>query len=106
MYIRVEDKKQILKWYIKNKLSFDSIGKAFKDNDNLKDGISIKQLEEIVKHEKYAHVQACETCVHGNTDYYKGIRCVDECIKSDNYNYWSFPYGAWSKVIKHSQKFA
>lgn len=89
-----EGKKKILLWYIYDKGYVSIIHPNFTTEN------TVEEIENFIKFDKsYPNCgNPCERCLHGNTDGYKGIYCIDECIPN-NYNGFSFPYGYWNKIM-------
>lgn len=100
MYIRKDQKIEIIKWYIKKYVQRENPDADLNNLDNIN---NLKQLEDIVRNNKniFGEISKCNQCSSHEKDYCpKCERCIvttynkNAIEKKDNY---TFSYNYWKR---------
>lgn len=98
--ITEQEKFKVALFYFKKHGSMYNYGKIFDDNHQLKAEVTLEDLENAIKTDKYNGTGCpCDRCLRMSSGWCtiivkKHKKCVD-------YQYWRFPYRYWSKVMEH-----
>ena len=104
MYIKKQDKIQIIKWYIKKYMRIDD------NRDNVNDLKDLKDLENIVRTHKdcFGRISECNACHYDDRDFCsKCANCKswhwdeDATEIKDNY---AFPYGYYKTFYEYENQ--
>lgn len=92
MYVKKEEKLQIIRWYIRKYVRYDK---------NLSAITNLKDLEHIVRTHTdiFGNTWECNCCFYSNRDYCPICKKCSVCHKHDKdaMDQYSFPYGYWRK---------
>lgn len=96
-----QEKLETAIFFFKKHGSLYNYGKIFDDYGNVKENISLKDIENAIKTDKYLGFP-CDHCLRMVNDFCS-LSGKKPCVSNLGYPHWRFPYRYWNGVMKRER---